>query len=73
MQNYDRQAFGKALRERRGITSAKDLSKRLGVTHAVYARVERGRIVDEWVIEKVCKELNLSLDDFPAGKAGQQS
>lgn len=73
MINYDRQKFGKAVRTLRGPLPPKDFAKRLRTSPAILARVERGREVDDNVVEKVCSILNLNIEDFPAGKAGDTS
>lgn len=72
MINYDRQAFGKAVRTKRGPLPPRDFAHKLHVSTAVLSRVERGKIVDEDVIIRVCRELELDITEFPAGKAGEQ-
>ncbi len=68
---YDRQKFGKAVREYRGPQTARQFSNRTGISPGVLSRVERGKVVYDDVIERLCKLLGVSIGEFPAGQAGK--
>lgn len=68
---YDRQKFGKAVRAHRGPQTPQHYAKRARISPAVLSRVERGKIVYDDVIEKLCELTGLDLADFPPGRAGK--
>lgn len=70
--DYDRQKFGKAVRDFRGETPAPLFAAKVNTTAAILSRVERGKMVDAPVIRKLCKLMNVSLDAFPSGRAGEE-
>lgn len=67
---YDRQKFGKAVRAFRSGTQPGTFANDVSISPAVLSRVERGRVVEDWVIVKLCKIMGVDIADFPAGRAG---
>jgi len=70
--NYDRQKFGKDVRTHRGAINGHDFAKQVGISRAILARVERGSAVEDWIIHKICKLIDVKITDFPSGRAGNK-